>query len=179
MSKLCLFTLQCDVCNETCLVNCYYSFAFPSKIAFRVLPRPNFFYITFFVVNATVVFSCFRVFQVLFLFVYFLSFKFPNRSQKLICLIFVWFVFVFFSCPLKLRLFTKENRAKFTANRCRICSPCRPKCFKCQCRCRCVCHRTTLFLLMDVLNVTCILSWFFYTCTHNFCVFFLLRLFRY
>lgn len=96
MSKLCLFTLQCDVCNETCLVNCYYSFAFPSKIAFRVLPRPNFFYITFFVVNATVVFSCFRVFQVLFLFVYFLGFKFPNRSQKLICLIFVWFVFVFF-----------------------------------------------------------------------------------
>lgn len=132
MSKLCLFTLQCDVCNKTCLVNCYYSFAFLSKIAFRVLPRPNFFYITFFVVNATVVF--FVYFSSIVFVCLFLGFKFPNRSQKLICLIFVWFVCVFFfSCLLKLRLFTKENRAKFTGKRCRIFLQCRPKCFKCQC----------------------------------------------
>lgn len=95
MSKLCLFTLQCDVCNKTCLVNCYYSFAFLSKIAFRVLPRPNFFYITFFVVNATVVFFFSCISSIVFVCL-FLGFKFPNRSQKLICLIFVWFVCFFF-----------------------------------------------------------------------------------
>lgn len=52
---VCDFTLQCDISTKQ--TDVFLSiFLLLSKIAFRVLPRDqNFFYITFFVVNATVV----------------------------------------------------------------------------------------------------------------------------
>lgn len=89
-----------------------------SKIAFRVLPRDqNFFYITFFVVNATVVLLYFLLHAYLFLSRCFWIFKFPIRSQKLICLMCVWLVFV----PLKLlRLFTEKKKIEcFDFSQCR------------------------------------------------------------
>lgn len=104
---MCDFTLQCDISTKQ--TDVFLSiFLLLSKIAFRVLPRDqNFFYITFFVVNATVVlFLCFAS-CVFFLSRCFWIFKFPIRSQKLICLMCVWLVFV----PLKLlRLFTEKKK---------------------------------------------------------------------
>lgn len=104
---VCDFTLQCDISTKQ--TDVFLSiFLLLSKIAFRVLPRDqNFFYITFFVVNATVVlFLCFAS-CVFFLSRCFWIFKFPIRSQKLICLMCVWLVFV----PLKLlRLFTEKKK---------------------------------------------------------------------
>lgn len=105
---VCDFTLQCDISTKQ--TDVFLSiFLLLSKIAFRVLPRDqNFFYITFFVVNATVVFFFYFLLHA-FLSRCFWIFKFPIRSQKLICLMCVWLVFV----PLKLlRLFTEKKKTE-------------------------------------------------------------------
>lgn len=115
---VCDFTLQCDISTKQ--TDVFLSiFLLLSKIAFRVLPRDqNFFYITFFVVNATVVLFFYVLLHAyLFLSRCFWIFKFPIRSQKLICLMCVWLVFV----PLKLlRLFTEKKKTEcFDFSQCR------------------------------------------------------------
>lgn len=119
--------------KKTCFINCYYSFAFHSKIAFRVLPRPNFFYITFFVVNATVVFVSVYFKFSYFLFVYFGFYISELESKIDFCLVFVWF----FSCPFKLRLFTnkKWNSLKRDARSFRSAVPTVSVCLSVFCEC--------------------------------------------